>query len=371
MIMETQVPFGNLLAQYEQIKMEIDEAISYTIRQSAFIGGEAVEKFEQIFSKLIGARHCISCANGTDALYIAMRGLGITAGDEVITTAHSWFSTSEAITQAGGRVVFCDTSEDTFCINPDLIADKITERTVGIVPVHLYGHPANMERIMQIASSHDLWVLEDCAQAHMASLRGQAVGTFGVAATYSFYPGKNLGAMGDAGAIVTNNADFAEWCSLFARHGGKGMHVLEGINSRMDGIQAAILNAKIPHLVEWTAARRKAAAYYNSCLSDISELRTPATEDGAHHVFHLYTVLSARRDELRRYLKENGVETNVNYPVALPFLPAYASFQYSPEQYPVAFANQSRILSLPLYPEITRDQQDYVSSLIHRFYKGL
>lgn len=362
------VPFSNLQVQYEQIKTEIDEAISRSIQQSAFIGGEAVERFESLFKKVAGTNFCISCANGTDALYIAMRGMGLRNGDEVITTAHSWFSTSEAITQAGGRPIFCDTTDDGFCINPALIEEKITERTVGILPVHLYGHPAAMEKIMRIAQKHELWVIEDCAQAHLARLNEKIVGSFGHAATYSFYPGKNLGAMGDAGAIVTNSASLAEWYSLFARHGGKGKHLMEGVNSRMDAIQAAILSAKIPYLPTWTEQRVAAAAYYSKGLSGIEGVSTPITSRDSYHVFHLYTILCDRRDELRLYLGSNGVETNINYPLALPFLPAYSDRRYQECDFPVAYRNQHRILSLPMFAEISAKEQDYVIGLIRNFY---
>src|SRR5271168_5091759 len=199
------IPFVDLHAQYQSIKPEIDAAIAEVIAQSAYIRGPHVERFEQVWAGAVGVKHCVSCANGTDALYIAMRGLGVKPGDQIITTAHSWISTSETITQAGARVVFCDTEADTFNINPALIESKITPATVGIIPVHLYGQPADMDVIMAIARKHGLWVVEDCAQAHLARCNGHQVGTFGIAATYSFYPGKNLGAMGDAGAVVTND----------------------------------------------------------------------------------------------------------------------------------------------------------------------
>src|SRR5215467_3206746 len=238
------IPFVDLHAQYLTIKPEIDSAIAEVFAQSAFNRGPQVDAFEQAWAKTLGVKHCVSCANGTDALYIAMRGLGVQQGDEVITTAHSWISTSETITQAGGRVVFCDTDAETFAINPALIEAKITSRTVGIIPVHLYGQPADMEPIMAIAKKHNLWVIEDCAQAHLARYQGTLVGTFGNAATFSFYPGKNLGAYGDAGCAVTNDDRLADWMATYARHGGKGEHVMEGINSRMDGLQGAILNAK-------------------------------------------------------------------------------------------------------------------------------
>ena len=222
-------------------------------------------------------KHCVSCANGTDALYLAMAALKVAPGDEVITTAHSWISTSAMITHAGASVVFADTDDTTFTIDPAAIEAAITPRTVGIIPVHLYGQPADMDAIMAIARKHKLWVIEDCAQAHLARYKGQQIGTFGNAATYSFYPGKNLGAMGDAGAVVTNDGALAEHMTMLARHGGlvKHQHHIEGINSRLDGMQAAILSAKLPHLPDWTKARQDAAKVYDAGLNQIEDVVVP------------------------------------------------------------------------------------------------
>src|SRR5947199_3842687 len=240
------IPFVDLHAQYVTIKQEIDRAIADVIARSAYIRGPHVDAFDEAGARTLGVKRCVSCANGTDAIYIALRGLGLKRGDEVITSAHSWISTSETITQAGGRVVFCDTDEETFTIDPADIERKITPATVGIIPVHLYGQPADMGAIMAIVRKHNLWVIEDCAQAHLASYKGQLIGTFGNVATFSFYPGKNLGAYGDAGCVVTNDDRLADWMTTFARHGGKGDHIMERINSRMDGRQAANQNHKCP-----------------------------------------------------------------------------------------------------------------------------
>src|SRR5213595_2686018 len=274
------IPFVDLHAQYLTIKQEIDRAIADVIAQSAYIGGRHVDAFEQAWASTLGVKRCISCANGTDAIYIALRGLGLKHGDEVITSAHSSISTSETITQAGGRVVFCDTDEETFTIDPDDIQRKITPATVGIIPVHVYGQAADMDAIMAIAKRHNLWVIEDCGQAHLARYKGRYVGTFGDAATFSFYPDKNLAAYGDAGCVVTNDDRLADWLATFARHGGKGDHIMEGINSRMDGLQAAILNAKLPHLSAWTAARRRVAARYGELLEDAGHVATPKVGAG-------------------------------------------------------------------------------------------
>jgi len=360
------VPFVDLHAQYLAIKAEIDSAIAEVIAQSAFIRGKHVDAFEQAWAQTLKVKHCISCANGTDALYIAMRGLGIKAGDEVITTAHSWIATSETITQTGGRVVFCDTQEGTFNINPRLIEAKITKATVGIIPVHLCGQPADIDEIMRIAKKHNLWVIEDCAQAHLATYKGRLVGTFGNAATFSFYPGKNLGAYGDAGCIVTNDDALANWTATFARHGGKGEHVMEGINSRMDGLQAAILNVKLPHLPAWTTARRRVAARYNELLSGINSLTTPKVGSDRTHVYHLYVVASDQRDSLKKALTDSEITISLNYPKALPFYPAYAYLGHKPADFPVAYRNQSRILSLPIFPEMTNEMIEYVTDQTRR-----
>jgi dTDP-4-amino-4,6-dideoxygalactose transaminase len=364
------VPFVDLHAQYLGIKAEIDSAIAGVIAQSAFIRGNHVDAFEQAWAQTLKVKHCVSCANGTDALYIAMRGLGLKAGDEVITTAHSWIATSETITQAGGRVVFCDTQPDTFNIGRDLIEAKITKATVGIIPVHLYGQPADMDEIMAIAKKHNLWVIEDCAQAHLATYKGRLVGTFGNAATFSFYPGKNLGAYGDAGCIVTNDDTLADWTATFARHGGKGEHVMEGINSRMDGLQAAILNVKLPHLPAWTTARRRVAARYNELLSGIDNLTTPKIGDDRSHVYHLYVVATDKRDSLKKSLAASEITTSLNYPKALPFYPAYAYLGHKPAEFPAAYRNQSRILSLPIFPEMTDEMIEYVADQTRRALVG-
>ena len=354
------IPFVDLHAQYLTIKHQIDRAIADVIAESAYIRGPQVEAFEEAWARTLGVKRCVSCANGTDAIYIALRGLGLRPGDEVITSAHSWISTSETIAQAGGRVVFCDTDAETFTIDPADIERKITPATVGIMPVHLYGQPADVGAIMAIAKKHNLWVIEDCAQAHLARYNGQFVGTFGNVATFSFYPGKNLGAYGDAGCLVTNDDRLADWMAAFARHGGKGDHVMEGINSRMDGLQAAILNAKLPHLPAWTDARRRVAALYNELLEDVDEVITPTVRSDRDHVYHLYVIRTENRDALRKHLTKAGISTVLNYSKALPFYPAYAYLGHGPKDFPAAYANQSRILSLPIYPEITDEMIGFV-----------
>lgn len=363
------VPFADLHAQYLSIQPAVDAAIAEVIATSAFVRGPHVERFETAFAAAIGTRHCVSCGNGTDSLYIAMHALGLQPGDEVLVPAHSWISTSETVTQAGGTPVFCDTDPLTFTIDPQQIAARITPRTVGIIPVHLYGQPVDMGAIMAIAERHRLWVLEDCAQAHLATWQGRQVGTFGHAASFSFYPGKNLGAMGDAGAVLTDDPALAERMAMFARHGGlkKGDHRIEGINSRMDGLQAAILGVKLPHLAGWTRRRQALAARYGELLTGLDGLVLPQVGPGREHVWHLYVVQHARRDALAAHLAAHGVQSVINYPVALPFLPAYERFGHRPQDFPVAFAHQSRILSLPLFPEMSEAQMAQVAEALRGF----
>ena len=362
------VPFVDLHAQYLTLKGEIDAAIAEVLRTSAFIRGPFVSAFEREFAAAFGMPHCVSCANGTDSLYLAMRALGLEAGGEVIAPANSWISTTETVSQAGGSVVFCDVDE-TYTLDVRRLEALVTPRTVGIIPVHLYGQACDMDAVMAIARRHGLWVLEDCAQSHLATFRGRLAGTFGDAASFSFYPSKNLGAMGDAGALLTARADLAERMAMLARHGGlnKGDHQVEGINSRLDGLQAAILSAKLPHLAAWTARRREIAADYDRRLAGLPGLALPVVAPGRDHVYHLYVVRHDARDELVAHLAGHGIQTAINYPVALPFVPAYARLGHAPADFPVSFANQSRIVSLPMYPEMTPSQIAQVSDAVAAF----
>ena len=360
--------FVDLYSQYLDLKGELDKIIADVIKNSTYVRGKYVDIFEKNFATLIGVEHCVSCANGTDSLYIAMRMLDIQPGDEVICPAHSWISTSESVTQAGGRVVFCDTDLDTFNIDVSQIERIITDRTVGIIPVHLYGQAAEMAPILFLAKKYKLWVLEDCAQAHLAEYRGRKVGTIGDVGSFSFYPGKNLGAMGDAGALVTNNAKLAERMAMFARHGGlsKGQHLIEGINSRMDGLQAAILNIKCNYIEAWTAKRQKISSYYlENIENDLVQL--PRVAEFSTHVWHLFVIRCEQRDKLREYLEALSIPTVINYPIALPFLPAYRYLNKSASDFPNAHYNQSRILSIPIYPELSQEQLDYIVNCINEF----
>ena len=364
------IPFVDLKAQYSTIQGEIDAAIQGIISNSAFIGGKPVSEFELAFADLYGIKHCISVANGTDSLYIIMKMLGIGQGDEVITVANSWISSSETISQTGAKPVFVDIDPDYYSMNERLLEAAISHKTKAIIPVHLHGQSVNMDEVMRIADKYNLHVIEDCAQSHFSEFKGKRVGTFGIAASFSFYPGKNLGAYGDAGAIITNDSNLAEKCKMYARHGAlrKHEHQIEGINSRLDGLQAAILSAKLPHILDWTAARIRCADTYGSLLCGIPSIVTPKRREKTVHSFHLYVIRVENRNDLVNHLKECNIETAIHYPTALPNLKAYEYLGYRADDFPIATAYQSQILSLPIYPELTRAQMEYVADCIKSFY---
>lgn len=367
------VPFVDLKAQYESIKGEIDKAIADVIASSAFIGGPFVKDFESAFAAFCGVKHCVGVGNGTDAIFLTLRAMGIGPGDEVITAANSFIATAEAITMAGARVVFCDIRPDTYNIDPDLIEGKITDRTGAIIPVHLYGQPADMDPILAIAKKHGLKVIEDAAQAHGATYKGRPVGTLGDAACFSFYPGKNLGAYGDAGAVVTNDDDLALNVRKLANHGrvAKYDHEIEGVNSRMDGLQAAILTAKLRHLPAWTEKRRVVAAQYLQGLSNIIGIKTPTVVESANAVYHLYVVrtAAANRDKLKAFLTAKGVGTGIHYPRALPDLKAYGHLRRDVGEFREASRAAGEILSLPIYPELDESTVSYTTDAIHEFFR--
>jgi len=365
------IPFVDLKVQYQNIKTEIDNAISTVISETAFIGGKHVKSFETAFAAAYGVKHVISCANGTDSLYILMKMLDIGPGDEVITAANSWISSSETITQAGARPVFADVDPVYFSMDENKLEPLITKKTKALIVVHLQGQVCAMDKIISICKKHNLYIIEDCAQSHFSEYQGTRAGLMGIAASFSFYPGKNLGAYGDAGCMITNDDALAEKCRMYANHGAlkKHHHIIEGINSRLDGIQAAILAAKLPFIVEWTERRISNAALYNKYLAGIKELAVPAVRTGTKHSFHLYVVKVQRRNELMAYLKEKGIETVIHYPTALPNQPCYQNTDAALRAYPVATALQSEILSLPLYPELQEDAIVHIATTIREFYQ--
>jgi len=364
------VPFVDLKMQYESIKTEIDNAISNVVSETAFIGGIHVNKFEKNFSNLYGVKHCISLANGTDSLYIIMKMLGIGMGDEVITTAYSWISSSETISQTGAKPVFIDI-DDYYTLDASKIEENINEKTKAIMPVHIHGQMCNMDVLMKISDKYKIPIIEDCAQSHFSEFNNIRAGLFGLAGSFSFYPGKNLGAYGDAGCIITNNDDFALKVRMYARHGAllKHQHEMEGINSRMDGMQAAILNVKLPHILKWTEDRIRNSALYKALLQEVSEIELPKVRDNTKHSHHLFVIKTERRNELATYLKGKGIDTAIHYPIALHNMNAYKYLNYSREDFSVASGNENKILSLPMFPELNESQIKYVCKEIKGFFK--
>lgn len=354
------VPFVDLKAHHGPLQEELLETLGQVVSHSAFIRGQHVEQFEKDFSTYIGASHCIGVGNGTDALYVSLSALDVGPGDEVITVANSFIATSEAITRTGAKVVFVDCDPTSYTIDVDRIKCCISSKTKAIIPVHLYGYPAKMDAIMDIAKRYNLRVIEDAAQAHGAIFQNGKVGTLGDCACFSFYPGKNLGAMGDAGAIVTNNDLLAKRARMFANHGrmSKYDHEFEGINSRMDGFQGAVLGVKLTHLDDWNNRRREVAHRYDEALSGIC--RTPRVSENVHHVYHLYVVRVGRRDEVRTKLSERGISTGIHYPIPLPSLKAYQYLGHQPNDFPVTNRLKGEILSLPIHGEIREEEVNYV-----------
>lgn len=364
------VPFVDLKTQYNSIKSDIDNAISSVIDRTAFIGGSFVKQFEADFAQLYGVKHVIGCANGTDSLYIIMKMLGIGVGDEVITAANSWISSSETITQAGARPVFADPDDVYMSMSTATVEKLITDKTKAVMVVHLHGQMCDMEGIQKICAAKDIYLIEDCAQSHFSEYKSKRAATMGIAGSFSFYPGKNLGAYGDAGCIVTNDDELAEKCRMYANHGAlkKHQHRIEGINSRLDGLQAAVLSAKLPHILQWTEQRIVNAALYDKYLAGIEHIKLPKVRPETKHTFHLYMIRAQKRDELMSYLKEQGVDTAIHYPTALPNLPAYEYLNTDSRQFPVATSLQDEILSLPMYPELSEESIAYVADCIMRFY---
>jgi dTDP-4-amino-4,6-dideoxygalactose transaminase len=360
------IPLVDLKAQYAGIKAEIDQAIQHVLDETDFIGGSAVREFERAFASYCGTRTAVGLANGTDALQLALLACGIGDGDEVITAVNTFIATSEAISAAGARPVFVDNDPHTYTIDVRKIEEKITPRTKVIIPVHLYGQPAAMDDINEIATRHRLIVVEDAAQAHGARYKVKTVGNLGRLACFSFYPGKNLGAYGDAGAIATNDEELANKIRMLANHGRlkKYEHEIEGYNSRLDTLQAAILLVKLRHLKEWTEKRQHIASRYTLLLSSAKEIVTPTRHPDATHVFHLYVVRVQQRDRIQQILQEAGIATGIHYPTPLHQQPAYSHLGLAVGSFPVAERYAGELLSLPMYPELTDDQVGFISETL-------
>jgi dTDP-4-amino-4,6-dideoxygalactose transaminase len=360
------IPLVDLKAQYASIKTEIDQALQRVLDETDFIGGPAVGEFERAFAAYCGTRAAVTLANGTDALQLSLLACGVGRGDEVITAVNTFIATSEAISATGARPVFVDNDPLTYTIDVRKIEEKITPRTKAIVPIHLYGQPAAMDQVNQIAAQHNLVVIEDAAQAHGATYNKSIVGNLGRLACFSFYPGKNLGAYGDAGAIATNDEALANRVRMLANHGRlkKYEHEMEGYNSRLDTLQAAILLVKLRHLKSWTEKRQEHATLYTKLLSKSPEIVTPSIQPGGTHVYHLYVVRVQQRDRVQQALKEAGIATGIHYPIPLHLQPAYRYLGFPLGAFPVAERFAGEILSLPMYPELTTEYIEHISNTL-------
>lgn len=363
------VKFLDLHAQYISIRHQIDAAVADVIQRSAYVGGDDLVQFESEFAAYQHANHCVGVGNGTDAIEIALEAFGLPPGSEVIVPANSFIASSEAVTRSGYRVVFADVDSETYTLDVADVRRRLSPSTRAIVVVHLYGHPGPMGELLDLARERGLRVIEDCAQAHGAEVSGRRVGAIGDVGSFSFYPGKNLGAYGDGGAIVTNDAELAKRCRMIANHGrvDKYDHVFEGRNSRLDGLQAAVLRVKLEHLDEWIRRRNAVAQTYRKGLDGIAGLNLPGHAPGIRHAYHLFVVRTERRDALATHLKEHGIQTGIHYPIALPRLEAYRYLDQANEP---MFANRAdrTLLSLPIGEHVSDDDVQTVVQAVRRFF---
>lgn len=365
-----QVPFFDLTAQYHSIKSEIDAAIASVLESGYFIGGNVVSGFEKNFALSCGTKHCVGVGNATDGLFLALKALRIGPGDEVITPAWSWISSAGVISQVGAKPVFVDVDPHFYTVSIKELKAKVTDKTKAVIVVHLYGQAADIKPIVSLCNEKGLFLIEDCAQAHFTELEGNKAGSFGTCGVFSFYPTKNLGAFGDGGCVTTNDEEFANHIRRWANHGGleKDEHLFEGTNSRLDALQAAVLNVKLKHLTKWTNQRIAYAKHYQDRLTGITEIVLPAILAKSVHTFHQFVVQANHRDNLKAYLEKQGIQTLIHYPKALPFEPAYQYLHHTEDQFPVSAQLQKSILSLPIYPELSKEQIDYVCEMIRSFY---
>ena len=356
------VPFLNLKAQYQSIKEEISVGLQKVLDNTAFAGGPFVSQFEKEFAMFCQADSVTGLGSGTSALWAAIQGLGIGKGDEVITTPNTFIATAEAISFAGAKPVFVDIDEQTYNMNPQLLETAITAQTKAIIPVHLYGQTADMDPIMKIAKGKGLFVIEDACQAHGAQYKGNSAGSIGDAGCFSFYPGKNLGAYGEAGAVVTNSNQLTENMRMFRDHGQekKYYHSMIGWNARMDGFQGAVLSVKLKYLNQWNESRRKNAQLYNELLADVDGIIVPQEADYAKHIYHLYVIRTQNRDAFIAALAEDEVFCGIHYPVPLHLQDAYSSLGYKKGDFPIAEKCCRQLVSLPMFPELTSEQIAYV-----------
>ncbi|MGB5553844.1 MAG: DegT/DnrJ/EryC1/StrS family aminotransferase [Flavobacteriaceae bacterium] len=364
------IKFLDLEYQYGTMKKEMDAAIQNVIETSAFIGGEESNRFMNDFAAYQNAKHCIGVANGTDALEIALEALALPKNSEIIVPANSFIASSEAVSRSGYKVVFCDCDTSNYTISIKSLKSKITPKTSAIIAVHLYGHPCDMGALLEIAKEHDLKIIEDCAQSHGAEFKGKRIGAMGDIGAFSFYPGKNLGAYGDAGAILTNNDELAIKAKMIANHGriDKYNHVFEGRNSRLDNLQAAVLNVKLKHLDAWTNKRIEIADYYLKHLAGIEQITLPVRASWARQVYHLFVIRIDQRDELQEYLKQKDIQTGIHYPIALPKLKAYEYLGHNEGDFK-ASSLDVKLLSLPIGEHITLSDAEVVVKAVKSFFK--
>ena len=362
------IPLVDLHRQYSALKTEIDRAIQSVLDGCDFVMGAAVCEFEAQLCEYLGVKFAVGCASGTDALQIALMALGIGPGDEVITSPFAFVATTETIVLLGARPVYVDIDPRTYNIDANQIAGRVTSRTKVIIPVHLFGQPSDMAPILSVAGHNGLRVIEDTSQAIGAQYNHQTAGTLGDVGTLSFYPSKNLGAYGDAGAIVSNNPALAEKCRLVSLHGSRVryQHEILGVNSRLDSLQAAVLKTKLRHLEDWTRARRRIARRYDEALSEL-DLTIPYCAPSSWHVYHLYSIRTAQRDALAEFLEQKGIAHGIYYPIPLHLQPAYQRFAEAEGQFPVAETVAKEIISLPIFPELEDREIDFVSSALAEF----
>lgn len=364
------IPLVDLKANYHSIKKEIDEAIGDVLENTSFIMGPFVKKFEEDFASFCQVKHGVGCANGTAALHLALLAAGVKKGDEVLTVPNTFIATTECISYVGGKIKFVDVMPNTALIDIDALEKTITKKTKVLIVVDLYGQMPDMQRIKEIAVQHDLFVIEDAAQAHAAEWNGHQPGYYGDIACFSFFPAKNLGCYGDGGAVVTNYDELAEKLRLLVNHGRstKYEHRMEGYNYRLDALQAAILDVKLKHLSEWTDRRRDHAHYYDRNLP--SSVGRIMEAKGAKHVYYMYVACVSQRDALIVYLKKQGIECGIHYPIPLHLQPAYSSLGFRKGQFPVSEQLASDIVSIPMYPELSEEQRSYVVEHIKKFIQG-
>ncbi|MGH7537096.1 MAG: DegT/DnrJ/EryC1/StrS family aminotransferase [Gemmatimonadales bacterium] len=366
------IPLVDLVGHHRPIVEELVAAFRRAVESAAFVGGREVAAFEEEFARFVGSPTAVAVNSGTDALRFAYHALGVRSGDEVITVPNTFIATTEALTQAGATIRFVDVDDATLTLDPRAAAAAIGPRTVGLVPVHLYGQPADMDPLLELARRYGLWVVEDAAQAHGAAYKGRSAGTLGALGAFSFYPGKNLGACGEGGAVVGRDPTLLETVRRLREHGQsrKYHHETEGYNGRLHAIQAAFLRVKLPHLRAWNEGRRRAAAAYREVLADVPQIRLPAEAPYATHVYHVFVIRAERRKALQAHLTAQRIGTGLHYPVPLHRQNAYKHLGLARGAFPVAEAAADQVLSLPMFPELTQEQIGHVADAIRAFYRG-